>query len=161
MHRKITLIFTFLFVLGLMFPGVVAAELEYHHNGLAIGVGLNQATQNEANEDFAASVKYRRFHWEIGVDACMSEDFGGVGDNNYGVIWLAYIEEFNRPAGSTYGLYAGLGAAGFVLEDDFVDTPYGPIAVAGWDWGNETGVEGKVGLFGDNTWASLIAYWYF
>jgi hypothetical protein len=146
---------------GLLVPAVASAELEYHHNGLAIGVGFNQATQNEADESFAASIKYRRYHWEAGFDACMSEDFGGVGDNNFGVAWLAYIEEFNRPADSTYGLYAGLGAGMFILEDEFIDQSVGPLAVAGWDWGDETGSELKAGWFGDSFWASLIVYWYF
>jgi len=137
------------------------AELDYHHDGFAVGAGINQAMENQADESWAAGIKYRTPHWEYGLDACMSEDFGGVGDNNFGFVWVAYIEEWERPAFSTYGLYTGIGAGMFFLEDEFVDWPAGPIVVMGWDWGDEITVEGKVGYFGENYFGTTMLYWNF
>jgi hypothetical protein len=137
------------------------AELDYHHNGFSIGAGINQATENQADETWAVGLKYRQPHWQYGVDVCMSEDFGGVGDNKFGFIWATYIEEWERPAASEYGLYSGIGAGAFFLEDEFVDWPAGPIVVMGWDWGRELGMEAKVGYFGENFYGTTLLYWYF
>jgi hypothetical protein len=137
-----------------------AATLDFM-SGLAVGVGINQATENQADESFALSFKSRETRWEYGLDLCMAEDFGGVGDNNFGFIWGAWLEEFQRPEWQDYGIYVGAGAGVLLLQDDLVDWPAGPFAVVGWDFSSQAGLEGKVGYFGENYWGTAMLYWYF
>ena len=130
-------------------------------DGIAIGAGYNQGTDNDANESFTLSLKARERHWEYGIDACMSDDRGGVGDNNFGFVWGAWIEDFKRPDFQDYGIYVGAGAGAFVLEDELVEWSAGPFVILGWDFSSQAGLEGKLGYFGENYWGTALFYWYF
>jgi len=130
-------------------------------HGLAVGAGVNQATKNDANETFCLSLKSRSARWEYGIDACTSEYRGGVGRNNFGFIWGAWVDDFQRPDWQDYGIYGGAGAGFFVLQQDFVDWSAGPFLLLGWDLSSQAGLEGKVGYFGENYWGTANFYWYF
>jgi len=130
-------------------------------DNFAIGAGINQGTENEADELIAIGFKLREHRWEYGIDFCMSEDRGGEGDNNFGFLWAAWIEEFQRPDFQDYGIFAGAGVGAFVLEDDLTDWPAGPFVVIGWDFSSQSGIEGKCGYFGENYWGTAMFYWYF
>jgi hypothetical protein len=143
-------------------PSVVFAETVYYHNGFAAGVGYNLASENNATEDMAFSLKFRQRHWQYGIDHCMSGNVGGKGDTEYQFLWASYIEEFSRPESQEYGLYAGIGGGGFLgMDEGFLETQYGPFAVVGWDATSYLGLEGKIGLFGRNNWATGFMYFYF
>jgi len=129
--------------------------------GMAIGAGVNQATGNEADESLAVSFKSREDRLEYGIDFCMSEGRGGVGDNNFVFVWGAWLEDFQRPEWQDYGVFAGAGAGFFLFEDDLVEWPAGPFVVLGWDFSPQAGLEGKVGYFGENYWGTALLYWYF
>jgi hypothetical protein len=147
--------------LGLLYPSAArAGELDFL-SGIAVGAGINQATENAADESFALGLKAREGRWEYGVDFCMSEAAGGVGDDNFMFVWGAWINDFSRPDWQDYGIYAGAGAGAFFLESDLIDWPAGPFAVVGWDFSPQAGLEGKVGYFGENIWGTGMLYWYF
>jgi len=144
-----------------MFPSIASAGVLDFLDGVAIGAGINQATVNDADELYTLSFKHRETRWEYGLDLCMSEARGGVGDDNFAFVWGSWLEEFDRPDWQDYGIYVGAGAGAFVLEDDLIDWPAGPFAVLGWDFSNQAGLEGKVGYFGENYWGTALFYWYF
>ncbi len=160
--RQVILYLTGLGLLAsLVFPNAAMADAIYYHNGYALGVGANIASENDAREEFAISFKYRSYHWQYGIDHCTSAGAGDIGTTEYQFLWVSYIEEFKRPADSDYGIYAGLGGGGFLgLEDDFLENPFGPFLLVGWDMSDWIGLEGKVGTFGRNYWASALIYWY-
>ena len=144
----------------LILPGAAMAEFQYHHDGLAIGFGINQASENNADESLALGIKYRYHTLAGGLDYCMSEGPGGVDSTSFMFAWIAWMEEFSRPEESTYGLYGGLGLGYMMLEDEeLMDSPFGPFVITGWDLGEEITVEGKVGLFGENKWGTAMLYW--
>jgi len=127
----------------------------------SVGAGINQGTDNQADESFCLSFKERLHKWEYGLDLCMSEDRGGVGDNNFAFLWLSWIDDFHRPNWQDYGFYAGAGAGLLILSDDLVQRPFGPFILLGWDLSSQAGLEGKVGWFGENFWGTANLYWYF
>ena len=146
--------------LMLTLPGASMAEFEYHHNGMALGVGINQATDNDADESFAFGVKFRSDTFAGGLDYCKSEGPGGEGSTSFMFPWVAWMEEFSRPPESTYDLYGGLGVGYMILEDEeFIDSPFGPFVITGWDMGEELTLEGKVGVFGGSFWGTAMVYW--
>ena len=159
--RKYNLLAAVIF-LWILFPSAANAETVYYHNGFALGVGYNLASENNTLEDMAFSLKYRHNHWQYGIDHCLSEAVGGVGDTQYQFLWVSYIEEFKRPEWQEYGIYAGIGAGGMVgMDYGFLQRRYGPFALVGWDITSYAGIEGKVGWFGRNNWATGMVYWYF
>lgn len=130
-------------------------------DGWCLGVGINQATENDADESFAVSLKWRDKSWQAGVDYLTSEDVGGVGENNFMFAWGAMLYDFKRPEWMEYGIFVGAGAGMMVSDDDLIDWPFGPFAVLGWDFSSQAGLEGKVGYFGDNMFGTAMFYWYF
>lgn len=161
MHRLQIFILAGLIAI-LLFPSTALAETVYYHDGVALGWGHNLASQNNATEDMAFSLKYRSHHWQYGIDHCLSGNVGGVGDTEYQFLWVSYIEEFKRPEWQKYGIYVGIGGGGFLgMEEDFLENQYGPIAIVGWDIASYVGLEAKVGWFGRNNWGTGMVYWYF
>ncbi|HEX9746040.1 MAG TPA: hypothetical protein VGB30_11505 [bacterium] len=138
-----------------------SAEVFDFMDGISLGAGFNQGSDNDANESAAFSIKIRQPDYQYGVDFLMSEDRGGIGDNNFGFVWGTWYTEFKRAPNQDYGFYAGAGAGAFFLEDDFIDWPAGPFAMLGWDFSTQAGIEGKVGYFGENMWGTAIFYWNF
>lgn len=127
----------------------------------SVGVGVNQGTDNEADETFCLSFKERLPKWEYGLDICMAEDRGGVGDNNFAFVWVSWIDDFQRPEWQDYGFYGGGGAGALLLSDELVEWSAGPFVLMGWDLSPQAGLEGKVGYFGDSFWGTANLYWYF
>jgi len=161
MLNRLTILCGFLFVATLIASTPAwAGELDFL-DGIAIGAGMNQGTDNDADETWALSAKMREGHWEYGVDICRSEGFGGVAVDRFGFVWASWIEDFQRPEWQDYGIYVGGGAGVFVLQDELVDWPAGPFATIGWDFSPQAGLEGKVGYFGENYWGTALLYWYF
>jgi len=152
---------TAVLVFGLLFAIPAQAGVLDFMSGTSVGVGINRGTANEADESFTLSFKIREPRWEYGLDLSMSEDYGGIGDNNFGYIWGAWIEEFQRPEWQDYGVYVGAGAGIFILEDDLVEWPAGPFVVMGWDFSSQSGLEGKIGYYGENYWGTALIYWNF
>jgi len=144
----------------LLLPTAAMAKFTYHHNGFAIGAGVNQASENNADESLAFGLKYRHNTLAGGLDFCMSEGPGGEGSTMFPFVWVAWMEEFSRPEESTYGLYGGLGVGYMLLEEEeLMDSPVGPFVILGWDLGEEISVEGKVGMFGENKFGTAMVYW--
>jgi hypothetical protein len=146
-----------------LLPSAAKAERVYYHDGVAVGMGYNIASENYTLEDFAFSLKYRMHHWQGGIDYCFTGPVGGGnGDSNLQFLWVSYIEEFSRPDTQKYGLYGGIGVGGMVgMDYGFLERRYGPFALAGWDITSYLGIEGKAGLFGRNNWGTGMLYWYF
>ena len=161
MRPGITAVLFLLSGLLLVFPSTLHAGGLDFLEGIALGAGVNQATDNDADELYTFSIKHRETRWEYGLDLCMSEASGGGGDDNFAFVWGSWLEEFDRPDWQDYGIYVGAGAGVFVLEDDLIDWPAGPFVVLGWDFSNQAGLEGKVGYFGENYWGTALFYWYF
>lgn len=145
----------------LLFGSPAMAQTSGMQGDLAVGLGYNQGTNNEADESFCLSVKERLLKWEYGLDLCMSEDKGGVGDNNFAFVWGGWIDDFHRQDFQDYGIFAGVGAGVFVMQDELVDWPAGPFVIIGWDLSPQAGLEGKLGYFGENLWGTANIYWYF
>jgi len=151
----------FVSLAAILFAGPAMAQTSGTAGDFAVGLGINRATNNEADESFSFSVKERLPKWEYGLDLCMSEDRGGVGDNNFAFVWGGWIDDFHRQELQDYGIFAGVGAGAFILQDDLVDWPTGPFVIIGWDLSSQAGLEGKLGYFGENLWGTANIYWYF
>ncbi len=148
-------------IFAICFPISASAGALDFLDGMAIGAGYNQGSENDANESFVLSFKTRETRWEYGIDFCRSEGTGGVGEDNFMFVWGAWIEEFDRPEWQDYGVFVGAGAGIFLLDDSLIDWPAGPFLVLGWDFSDHAGLEGKVGYFGENNWGTGTLYWYF
>ena len=155
----IPLFITGLVILMLPLPAY-ANDLDFLED-FALGIGVNQGTSNDANELLAVGIKSRGLRWQYGVDFCMSEDRGGVGDNNFAFLWASWTEEFQRPEWQDYGMYVGAGAGVLLLSDDLTEWPVGPFVMLGWDLSTQAGLEGKAGYFGEEYWGTAMFYWYF
>jgi hypothetical protein len=147
----------------LLFPSQARADDdEGIFEGLAIGAGINRATENNATEEFAFGIKYMASKWEYGFDFIQSGPPGlGPGSANSGFVWAAWLNDFKRTDWQDYGVYVGAGAGILLFQDNFIDWPAGPFAVIGWDFTERAGMEGKLGYFGENYFGTAMLYWYF
>ncbi len=160
MFKRLSILLGISLILILLPSPVLANDMDFM-DGFALGAGFSQGTENAADESFAFSIKTQGHRWQYGVDFCMSEDRGGIGDNNFAFLWAAWTEEFQRPEWQDYGIYAGAGAGFLLLSDDLTEWPVGPFVMLGWDLSSQAGLEGKVGWFGEEMWGTAMFYWYF
>ena len=151
----------FLIFIPALFSLAVPAANAGVLDGWAIGVGINQVTENDADESLGGSIKWRDDSWEVGLDYLNSEDVGGIGENNYAFAWAAMLMDFKRPDTQDFGIFGGGGAGFLVADDEAIDWPAGPIVILGWDFSSQAGLEGKVGYFGENIFGTAMFYWYF
>lgn len=161
MRRFIFSTMVFLIV-SLMIAPQAFADDDGGFDGIALGAGINRATENNATEEYAFGIKYMGTRWEYGFDFIQTGARGGVyGNANSGFLWAAWLEKFKRSAWQDYGVYVGAGAGMLLFEDDFVDWTAGPFVVIGWDFTERAGMEGKLGYFGENLFGTAMLYWYF
>jgi len=144
-------------------PGTAHAGV---FDGWALGVGINRATSNDLEEEFAVSLKWRDVAWEAGLDYLSTEprpeeSRAGEGPTEFMFAWGAWLIDFDRPEWQDYGIFAGAGAGVVIDDGDIIDSPLGPFIMLGWDFSTQAGLEGKVGYFGENIFGTAMFYWYF